>query len=92
MRRFKSYLNVRPLIGGVMGAALTTLPAIAAETAPVPDFAGPWFRNMFNFETPDTGAGPIINLRRLGVDAGRSVAAGDSVPLVGDYNNPDLEA
>jgi len=67
-------------------------PASNAQTAaPVPDFTGPWGRNMFNFETPDVGPGPILNLRRLGADAGRSAADGDPIPLVGDYNNPILK-
>jgi hypothetical protein len=73
-----------------MSAALITLPAISAESVPIPDFTGPWFRNMFNFEAPDMGPGPIVNLKRLGPDAGFSVADGDPIPLVGDYNNPIL--
>jgi hypothetical protein len=55
-----------------------------------PDLTGPWGRNMFNFEAPDAGVGPIVNLRRLGTDAGVSAVDGDPVPLVGDYNNPIL--
>ena len=61
----------------------------AADTDP--DFTGPWGRNMFNYEPPDSGPGPIVNLRRLGADAGRSVVDGDPVPLVGDYMNPILK-
>ena len=61
------------------------------EGTAVPDFSGPWGRNMFNFETPDAGPGPIVNLRRLGADAGRSAADGDPIPLVGDYMNPILK-
>ena len=67
------------------------LPARMRNAAPIPDFSGPWGRNMFNFETPDAGPGPIVNLRRLGADAGRSAADGDPIPLVGDYNNPILK-
>ena len=66
-----------------------TCPAFAAEAAP--DFSGPWGRNMFNFEAPDRGPGPIVNLRRLGKDAGRSAVDGDPIPLVGDYTNPILK-
>src|SRR5882672_12520886 len=65
--------------------------ANAQNAAAIPDFSGPWGRNMFNFETPDAGPGPIVNLRRLGADAGRSAADGDPIPLVGDYNNPILK-
>jgi hypothetical protein len=46
---------------------------------------------MFNLEAPESGPRPIVNLRRLGKDAGRSVVDGDSIPLVGDYNNPILK-
>jgi hypothetical protein len=62
----------------------------AAVADPAPDFSGPWGRNMFNFETPDTGPGPIVNLRRLGAYAGYTVVDGDPIPLVGDYTNPIL--
>lgn len=71
---------------------LATIAATPGTMAadPIPDLSGPWGRNMFNFEPPDKGAGPIVNLRRLGADAGRSVVDGDPVPLVGDYTNPIL--
>src|ERR1700712_2496440 len=79
----------------LMAAALFTaviVPAKAAGTAaPIPDFSGPWGRNMFNFEPPDKGPGPIVNLSRLGADAGRSAVDGDPIPLVGDYKNPILK-
>src|SRR5262249_48367087 len=71
--------------------ALTSPAVAAAEQPTVPDFTGPWGRNMFNFETPDTGPGPIINFRRMGVNAGRPVVDGDPIPLIGDYNNPILK-
>ena len=71
----------------LFGCALA-FPAAAGE---VPDFSGPWGRNMFNFEPPDSGPGPIVNLRRLGADAGRSVVDGDPIPLVGDYRNAILK-
>jgi hypothetical protein len=46
---------------------------------------------MFNVEPPETGPAPLVNLRRLGKDAGRSVVDGDPIPLVGDYRNPILK-
>ena len=71
-------------------AALTCSALCTARADPVPDFSGPWGRNMFNFETPDSGPGPIVNLRRLGPLAGFTVVDGDPIPLVGDYKNPIL--
>lgn len=65
------------------------MPALA-QPAAIPDLSGPWGRNMFNLEPPDTGPGPIVNLRRLGAAAGTSAADGDPIPLVGDYMNPIL--
>src|SRR5215470_16767308 len=77
---------------GLMAAVLCTGPGKAADNeTPIPDFTGPWGRNLFNFEPPDDGPGPIVNLRRLGKDAGRSVVDGDPIPLVGDYKNPILK-
>jgi hypothetical protein len=69
-----------------------TLPAQGAqEKTAIPDFSGAWGRNMFNLEPPDSGPGPIVNLMRLGADAGRSAVDGDPIPLVGDYKNPILK-
>ena len=65
--------------------------ATSSNADSAPDFSGPWGRNMFNFEPPDTGPGPIVNLRRLGSLAGFTVVDGDPIPLVGDYNNPILK-
>jgi hypothetical protein len=84
-------LTLRRLIAGSVAAAALASFASAASADTVPDFTGPWGRNMFNLEPPDSGPGPIINLRRLGSDAGRSVVDGDPIPLVGDYNNPILK-
>jgi hypothetical protein len=78
-------------IAGFFTGTVLILPAMAAETASVPDFSGPWGRNMFNFETPPSGPGPITNMRRIGADADRPIVFGDPVPLVGDYNNPILK-
>jgi hypothetical protein len=83
-------LAIRRLLGRVLlGSAVASFAPGAAGA--VPDFTGPWGRNMFNMEPPDNGPGPLINLRRLGADAGRSAADGDPIPLVGDYNNPILK-
>src|SRR5258706_3460049 len=77
---------------GLLAASLFALPAMGVdEGTAIPDFSGPWGRNMFNFETPDAGPGPLVNLRRLGADAGRSAVDGDPIPLVGDYTNPILK-
>jgi len=76
---------------GLGFAPLLVLPASSADTGTVPDLTGPWGRNMFNLEPPEKGPGPLVNLRRLGKDAGRSVVAGDPIPLVGDYKNPILK-
>jgi hypothetical protein len=77
---------------GACAMLLSTSPLPAgAQPAPVPDFSGPWGRNLFNLEPPDTGPGPLVNLRRLGADAGRSVVDGDPIPLVGDYSSPILK-
>jgi len=76
----------------LLSVAFLVGPAAAAdEGGAAPDFTGPWGRNMFNLEPPANGPGPLINLRRLGKDAGRSVVDGDPIPLVGDYNNPILK-
>lgn len=75
----------------LFGFAGMTAISSAQASGGVPDFTGPWGRNMFNFEPPDSGIGPIVNLRRLGADAGISVVDGDPVPLVGDYMNPILK-
>jgi hypothetical protein len=82
-------LAFRLFIAGVLSGLTLTASAVAADS--VPDFTGPWGRNTFNFESPDSGAGPIANLRRVGADAARSLAGGDPVPLVGDYNDPILK-
>jgi len=85
-------LGFRRLFARAFSASALLCSAAGAGAADaVPDFTGPWGRNMFNMEPPDNGPGPLINLRRLGADAGRSAVDGDPVPLVGDYNNPILK-
>lgn len=81
----------KALFPALLLAALLICPTVASTAGDVPDLSGPWGRNLFNFEAPDNGPGPIVNLRRLGADAGRSVVDGDPIPLVGDYTNPILK-
>ena len=74
------------LIAGVLSTALVARPATGAENAPsVPEFAGPWARNSFNFEPPASGPAPLVNLKRL------ADGTGDPGQLVGDYRNPILK-
>jgi hypothetical protein len=75
----------------VLPLLLPAWPGAAAETPAVPDFTGIWARNVFNFEPPESGPGPIRNLRRVGADAARYITGGDPVPLVGDYTDPILK-
>ena len=83
-------MNFRRIVAGLLCSIALAGPSSAADKALVPDFSGTWGRNTFNFEPPDNGPGPIVNLRRLGKDKGRTLVDGDPVPLVGDYNNPIL--
>jgi len=83
-------MSFRRLATGLFCFGAFALPGLAAENTAVPDFSGTWGRNTFNFEPPDNGPGPVVNLRRLGKDKGRTLVDGDPVPLVGDYNNPIL--
>jgi len=76
---------------GVISLSIFAAPATGMDKPAAPDFSGPWGRNLFNFEPPESGPGPIVNLRRLGANAGRSVVDGDPIPLVGDYNDPILK-
>src|SRR4051812_33006237 len=80
----------RRIAVGLLCSSAFSVAGWAADNTPVPDFSGAWGRNTFNTETPDKGPGPIVNLRRLGKDEGRTLVDGDPVPLVGDYNNPIL--
>ncbi|HXJ01313.1 MAG TPA: hypothetical protein VNH44_08810 [Micropepsaceae bacterium] len=83
---------VRRLVGGfLLASAFVSVTFGAAEADAVPDFSGPWGRNVFNFEPPDAGPGPIVNLRRLGADAATTLVDGDPIPLVGDYHSPILK-
>ena len=71
---------------GFVSAALSSAPAVAVQNATsLPEFAGPWARNSFNFEPPASGAAPLVNLKRL------PDGTGDPGQLVGDYKNPILK-
>src|ERR1043165_5189376 len=73
---------LRYMVAALMAGAVFA-PAKGADA--VPDFAGAWGRNAFNFEEAASGPRPVTNLRRVGADAGRRIEGGDSIPLVGDY-------
>jgi hypothetical protein len=81
----------------IRAAALATVilsaPATDATEAPViPDFSGRWGRDAFDFERLSTGPAPIVNMRRVGTDAARLiVGGGESLPLTGDWHNPNLK-
>lgn len=81
---------VRHIASGLLCSIALSVPVSAADKTSVPDFSGTWGRNTFNFEAPDHGPGPIVNLNRLGKYKGYTLVDGDPVPLVGDYNNPIL--
>ena len=83
-------MRFRHIAIGLLCSAAFAVASSAADNAPVPDFSGTWGRNTFNFEPPDRGPGPIVNLNRLGKYKGYTLVDGDPVPLVGDYNNPIL--
>lgn len=58
--------------------------AVVAAGA-VPDFAGHWGRNAFNFEPVPGGPQPVMNLSRM------PNGASNIGQLVGDYRNPILQ-
>src|SRR5882762_8033575 len=75
---------------GFVATAFFVLPAPAAETNPIPDFSGTWWRNAMDPELPASGAKPLVNLTRKENDPHPNMG-GDPLPLVGDYNNPILK-
>jgi hypothetical protein len=84
--RTKPELSAILVTAGFVSAAIAAWPAIATENAAsVPEFAGPWARNSFNFEPPASGPAPLVNLKRL------PDGTGDPGQLVGDYKNPILK-
>lgn len=66
------------------GPVLAGFPARADEGA-VPDFAGVWGRNSFDYEAMAQGPGPVTNIQRL------ANGLGDPNQLVGDHQNPILK-
>ena len=79
-------ISVFLVIAGFVSTAILPWPATGAENAaPVPEFAGPWARNSFNFEPLPSGPVPLVNLKRL------ADGTGDPGQLVGDYKNPILK-
>ncbi len=76
----RSYL----LIAGAVLGALTAWPAQSARE-PVTDFSGFWGRSSVDPEAPDSGPGPLQNIKRL------PNGTGDPQALVGDYNSPILK-
>ncbi len=59
--------------------------AVGAQgVKPIPDFSGYWARSIFGQESPESGPGPILNLKR------RPDGKSDAQQLVGDYNSPIL--
>jgi hypothetical protein len=66
-------------------AGLFCAATLASPAAAMPDFAGLWGRNAFNFEPLATGPQPVTNLERL------PDGTGNPSKLVGDYTNPILK-
>jgi hypothetical protein len=79
-----------PAAIGFVAIAAFVFPALAAETKPIPDFSGTWWRNAMDPELPASGAKPLVNLTRKENDPHPNMG-GDPLPLVGDYNNPILK-
>jgi hypothetical protein len=65
-------------VGGAGGAR--------TQSASIPDFTGAiWAHPMLGFESPLSGPGPVVNMRRT------RTGTSDSNMLVGDYTNPILK-
>jgi len=75
----------RILLGALAAALLGSVSTVAETAAPIPDFAGLWGRNAFDFEPAPGNPKPVDNLVRL------PNGAGNASMLVGDYNNPLLK-
>src|SRR5262249_42481700 len=71
---------------GLGSAAMLTCSAAAAESVgAIPVLSGDWARQAFEFEQPESGPGPIVNLmnRRPGVGSNFNIP-------VGNYLDPIL--
>jgi hypothetical protein len=77
------------LAAGLLCATALSWPGYGADTgkpsAHIPDFSGIWARSTFGWEIPDSGPGPLKNLKR------RANGTSDAQMLVGDYKNPILK-
>jgi len=71
------YVLAALLIGG------SVLPASASDA--VPELSGIWAREVFDFELPLSGPGPVTNRSRI------RTGQGNLSQLVGDYTNPILK-
>src|SRR3954468_17851578 len=76
-------------VAGLASSSLIFASAIMAPApaaAPGPDFSGPWARNSFAYETPESGPGPVENASRL------PSGIRDRTTLAGDITSPILTA
>ena len=83
MPKTATQAKIFALISGAAISAFVGWPAQGADSAH-PDFAGFWGRNSFDPEAPDSGPGPLQNIKRL------PNGTGDPQALVGDYHSPIL--
>lgn len=77
------------MVGKRLGHLLLALASVAAivpaAAAEIPDFAGPWGRNVLYFEPPASGPGPIVNRSR------RADGSMDGSAIFGDFTDPILK-
>jgi hypothetical protein len=70
---------------GLVSASLLAAPAMAAKSAPIPDFSGIWGRNWLYFEPPPSGPGPIVSkLKRPNgtMDVGSATVGDDGAAIL----------
>ena len=65
------------------GTAFAAVPPSQDEQS-VPDLSGSWGRLSVDFEQPESGIGPIVNINR------RPDGTGNTARRVGNYNDPNL--
>jgi len=75
----------RILFGALAATSIGSVSTVAETAMTIPDFAGPWGRNAFDFEPAPGNPKPVDNLVRL------PNGAGNASMLVGDYNNALLK-
>jgi len=61
------------------------------SVAPVPDLAGMWGRNRFNFSEPESGAGPVKNSKQFPTDTRDVGKLVEYYNPVGDFRSPVLK-